>query len=119
LRPRWVTLLKNIIITHNHPNNSRFSNDDIKRFLQFEFQELRAIGDNGVVYRLKKTKEFDQSVIMKIYEEMELERSKVSYRLTIEEGRRDYDKIGIILEDFEERFILERTQEFLEYTVFQ
>ncbi len=114
-----IEQLKDAIITHNHPNNSRFSNDDIKTFLEFELQELRAIGDNGIIYSLKKTKQFDQSIIKKIYKEMEIERSKLSYKLTIEEGRRDYDKIGTILEDFEERFILERTQEFLEYIIFQ
>lgn len=45
--------LKGCIFTHNHPNFTRLSNDDIFVFLKLEFNEIRAINLDGVTYSLK------------------------------------------------------------------
>lgn len=45
--------LKGATVSHNHPNFTRFSNEDIAFFLYYELKELRAINDKGIVYSLK------------------------------------------------------------------
>lgn len=52
------SLLKNAILTHNHPNGSCFSYDDIKGFLDGEVYQLRATTDKGKTYVLTRTKDF-------------------------------------------------------------
>jgi len=113
-----IRSLKNAIITHNHPNGSRFSNDDIRWFLELELKELRAIGDNGIVFSLKRKGKINKSMIDNIFDELEEQKSKIASDLILE-GNRDFDKIDNLLEDFEEKFLLERINEFVEYTVFQ
>ena len=52
------SLLKNAIFTHNHPNGSCFSYDDIQSFLDGEVYQLRATTDKGKTYILTRTKDF-------------------------------------------------------------
>ena len=52
------SLLKNAVFTHNHPNGSCFSYDDIQGFLDGEVYQLRATTDKGKTYVLTRTKDF-------------------------------------------------------------
>ena len=51
------SLLKDAVFTHNHPNGSCFSYDDIQGFLDGEVYQLRATTDKGKTYVLTRTKD--------------------------------------------------------------
>ncbi|MBR2880904.1 MAG: hypothetical protein IKB96_00895 [Prevotella sp.] len=44
----------NAIVTHNHPNNSRLSDEDISTFVRLKMNEIRVITPDGLTCSLKK-----------------------------------------------------------------
>ena len=53
-----IKLLKDAVFTHNHPNGTCFSNNDIKSFLECDLYQLRATTSKGKTYVLTKIKDF-------------------------------------------------------------
>lgn len=51
-----VDVLKDNIMTHNHPNGGSFSTDDVRSFVEADMFELRATAPDGMIYSLRKSK---------------------------------------------------------------
>ncbi|CAM4198756.1 MULTISPECIES: hypothetical protein [Flavobacterium] len=116
-------LLKGSVFTHNHPNFSRFSNEDIKVFLQFQLKELRAITSEGIVYSLKmksNVNNFAKSEISLLYKNLEKAKSDfVTKKLLNARSFDKKNKIYFELQDFEEEFILKEIKNKIDYKIFK
>lgn len=51
-------LMKDNVLTHNHPSSSMFSPADISCFVGNEMEEIRATNREGVTYSLKRTENY-------------------------------------------------------------
>lgn len=117
-----IRMLKGAIITHNHPNFSRFSDDDIKIFLKYGLNELRAINLDGVVYslKLKKGKSFEKNEIIKIYDSLAVAREKfVLENIMKTQYFEEKVKFQLKYERFEEEYILSKIKDKIEYIIYK
>lgn len=110
------------IVTHNHPNFTRFSNDDIKMFLKYQFKELRAVNTNGITYslKLKPNTKFTKEEFTKLYKELAKEKAKFAADKLL--NTRSFDdkvKFAYELQDFEEEFVLNAIKNKIEYNIFK
>ena len=117
-----IRMLKGAIITHNHPNFSRFSDDDIKIFLKYGLNELRAINLDGIVYslKLKKGKSFEKNEIIKIYDSLAVAREKfVLENIMKTQYFEEKVKFQLKYERFEEEYILSKIKDKIEYIIYK
>jgi len=110
------------IVTHNHPNFTRFSNDDIKMFLKYQFKELRAVNTNGITYslKLKPNTKFTKEEFTDLYEKLTREKAKFAAEKLL--NTRSFDdkiKFAYELQDFEEEFVLNAIKNKIEYNIFK
>ena len=122
LTKQRIKSLKGSIFTHNHPNFSRFSNDDIKVFLKFQLKELRAINSRGIIYslKLKPGAKISKKEFITIYRDLEEAKSAFAVeRFLKAKGFEETKKIIYELYDFEEEFILNKIKDKIKYTIFK
>jgi hypothetical protein len=114
--------LRGATFTHNHPNFSRFSNDDIKVFLRYKLREIRAVNSKGVVYslKLKPKAKITKKEFVEIYKK--LDRAKAEFAREKFLKARSFDektRIPDLLQDFEEEFVLGLIKDKIEYNIFK
>ena len=54
IAPDELETMKNAIVSHNHPNGSSFSPEDINIFVKGDLAEMRATRPNGEVFSIRK-----------------------------------------------------------------
>jgi hypothetical protein len=91
------------VYMHNHPSGYTFSLDDVEHLLFYENMELlTAVGNNGAVYVLRKTDDFDFTRFYHAYQKA------AQQEPSFEESPRSYI-------DFVERLLYEAAAYGLEY----
>lgn len=65
----WLdTGYDNLIIIHNHPSNTIFSDRDINNFCKTQaVNTMIVVGNKGTIYVLQKLEEFDRDKLLRIY----------------------------------------------------
>ncbi|SNR17720.1 hypothetical protein [Tenacibaculum jejuense] len=108
---------KGAIYTHNHPNFTRFSNADIKTFLQYQLKEMRAINTDGIIYSIKLKNGFKltRQEVTKGFKVLRRKKKQwiKQFNLNIKE---ETDRI--LLQDFEEEFLLNTFGNKIDYRIF-
>lgn len=56
--PDEADLMRGSVLTHNHPSNGAFSDDDVLLFFARGLKEIRAVGRKGSMYRLGVKNDF-------------------------------------------------------------
>lgn len=57
-----------IVVMHNHPRNGLFSGADLKSFVDYvSIYAMTAVCNDGTIYTIKKTSEFDPIALMMYY----------------------------------------------------
>ncbi|CAM1361941.1 hypothetical protein [Tenacibaculum xiamenense] len=122
MTPERIKKLKGAIMTHNHPNFSRFSDSDIRMFFELDLKELRAINLNGEVYSLKLKPKVDISKeeLRKIYKSMNEAKSKfVIDNYVNAQYFSDKVKFQLEFERFEEEYILSKMKDKVDYIIYR
>ncbi len=109
--------LRGATYTHNHPNFTRFSNADIKTFLQYQLKEIRAINTDGIIYslKLKNGTNLTRKEVLTSLETLENKRELWIRQFDL---NLDSETDRLLLQDFEEEFLLNTFGSKLDYRVF-
>ncbi|WP_147239380.1 hypothetical protein [Tenacibaculum sp. E3R01] len=114
--------LKGAIMTHNHPNFTRFSDDDIKAFLKYQLKELRAINSKGIIYslKLKSGSKISKEEITKMYKDLNEAKTKFAVKNLINaQSYADKQKLVSKFNVFEEEFVLNKIKDRIEYIIYK
>lgn len=116
--------LKGTIITHNHPNFSRFSIDDIKMFVKYGLKEIRAINTNGVVYslQLKSNKIFTPEEFLLMERTLKESRIKWYDDFFKENADTHFNRANVLpkyIENLQEEFWLTQIKNRVEYNIYR
>ena len=111
------SLLKNNILTHNHPRGSMFSTDDIKGFIDGELLQLRASTPSGNVFVITRTKDWVKPNLLTDYKkagtrgsvgEREVQRKFEEYS----EFLSDYDALNKAFNEYKEEWLYENAHKY-------
>lgn len=71
---------------HNHPTNTTFSHTDLQRFAERDnMQGLTAVGNNGSIYLIHKTKAYDKAQFLRFVAKLRKNAIKITESGNIEE----------------------------------